>query len=138
LGVGVGNYNANFTYYARELGLSHEAGAAHNLYLEIAAERGILGLLAFLAIIYSTFRVLNSTKRMALNKNFKEFAAICDALSTGLTGYLVAATFLHDAHIRYFWVLLGIAWSVPQVLNSLAGRSYKTESLRSLRAIYND
>ncbi len=138
LGVGVGNYNANFTYYARELGLSHEAGAAHNLYLEIAAERGILGLLAFSAIIYSTFRVLSNTKRMALNKNFKEFAAICDALSTGLTGYLVAATFLHDAHIRYFWILLGIAWSVPQVLNSLSGHSYKQESLRSLRAIYND
>lgn len=138
LGVGVGNYNANFNYYARELGLSHEAGAAHNLYLEIAAERGIFGLLSFGAIVYSTFKVLNSTKRGALRKNFKELASICDALNTGLVGYLVAATFLHDAHIRYFWLLLGVAWSVPQVLNSLSGTVLKRETLYNLRTIYNE
>jgi O-antigen ligase len=117
------------------LGLSRSAVSAHNLYIEIAAERGILGLLSFAAILYATFRVLHSTKRAALHKNHKELASICDAFSAGLTGYLIAATFLHDAHIRYFWLLLGIAWSVPQVFHSLSGDASKQVSLRNLRII---
>jgi len=138
LGVGVGNYNANFNYYARRLGLSSEAGSAHNLYLEIAAERGILGLLSFAAIIYYTFRVLQRTKESFLRKKFQEMANICDALTSSLVGYLIASTFLHDAYIRYLWLLLGIAWSVPQVFKSLAGESLAEDTLDSLKMAYNE
>jgi len=136
-GVGAGNFNANFDHYARELGVSHEAGAAHNLYLEIAAERGILGLLSFIAIIYFTLRVLKRTKASFLSKNFKEMANICDALTASMVGYLVAAAFLHDAHIRYLWLLLGIAWSVPQVFTSLASEQMAEQQLNSLRMVSN-
>jgi putative inorganic carbon (HCO3(-)) transporter len=137
-GVGAGNFNANFDHYARLLGLSREAGSAHNLYLEIASERGILGLLSFTAIIYSTFRVLQRTKKSFIMKDSRELANICDALTVGLVGYLVAATFLHDAYIRYLWLLLGIAWSVPQVLKSLAGEQTAEDGLNSLRVVYNE
>jgi putative inorganic carbon (HCO3(-)) transporter len=138
LGVGVGNFNANFDRYARQLGLSHEAGSAHNLYLEIAAERGLVGLLSFIAILYFTFRVLQRTKVSFLRKNFQEMANICDALTASLAGYLVGAAFLHDAHIRYLWLLLGIAWSVPQVLSSLVGEPLAEDRLNSLKIAYNE
>jgi putative inorganic carbon (HCO3(-)) transporter len=136
-GVGAGNFNANFDYYARQLGLSHEAGSAHNLYLEIAAERGILGLFSFIAIIYSTFRVLQRTKAEFKLKNLKEMANICDALTVSLIGYLIAATFLHDAYIRYFWLLLGIAWSVPQVFKSVVSEQEDEGRLNHLEAVSN-
>lgn len=131
LGVGVGNFNTNFDYYARQLGLSHEAQSAHNLYLEIAAERGIFGLLSFLAIIYSTFRVLQRTNASFLKKNLTEMANIYHAVTASLAGYLVAATFLHDSHIRYLWLLLGIAWSAPQVFKSLAGGQLAEDRLNN-------
>jgi O-antigen ligase len=136
LGVGVGNYNSNFGFYARRLGLTHEAGSAHNLYLEIAAERGILGLLSFIAIIYSTFSVLQRTKASFLEKKFIEMANICEALTASLAGYLVASIFLHDAYVRYLWLLLGIAWSVPQVYKSLAGEKLAEDRANNMKMIY--
>lgn len=115
-GVGVGNFNVKFDYYARQHGLGHETTGAHNLYLETAAERGLLGFLSFAAIIYSTFKVLQKTRIMSLNGNLGELARICDSVSIGLIGYLVTSIFLHGAYIRYLWILLGIAWSVPQAI----------------------
>ncbi|MFI5272098.1 MAG: O-antigen ligase family protein [Ktedonobacterales bacterium] len=50
LGVGAGNFNAAYPHYVVNLALWPEAlGHAHNYYINVAAETGILGLLAFLA-----------------------------------------------------------------------------------------
>jgi putative inorganic carbon (HCO3(-)) transporter len=134
-GVGVGNYNSNLVAYARQLGLVHNVTSAHNLYLEVAAERGIFGFLSFMAIIYATFRVLQRTKESCLKRNFLEMVGICEALTAGLVGYLVTAAFLHDAYIRYLWLLLGIAWSMPQVLRSLSGGQSPESRVNSLKKV---
>lgn len=50
LGVGAGNYNAAYPRYAFNPSVWPEAlGHAHNYYINVAAETGLLGLLAFLA-----------------------------------------------------------------------------------------
>jgi O-antigen ligase len=49
LGVGAGNYNAAYPRYAFNPSIWPEAlGHAHNYYINVAAETGLLGLLAFL------------------------------------------------------------------------------------------
>ncbi len=115
-GVGVGNFNTRYLEYARQLGLGQnvETQSAHNLFLQVAAERGILGFLSFAAIIYFTFRALALAKGLFAKQNMNEFANLSAAMSVGLIGYLVAAIFLHDAYIRYLWLLVGIAWGVLQ------------------------
>jgi putative inorganic carbon (hco3(-)) transporter len=55
LGVGIGNYNAAYNDYRLDqwpMGLGH----AHNHYLTIAAEAGLLGLLAYLLFWFIAFR----------------------------------------------------------------------------------
>jgi len=113
-GVGVGNFNVRYDYYARQYGLGHETTGAHNLYLEVASERGLLGFFSFFAIIYSTFMVLQRTKLKAEKENLDELVGMCDSLTLSLAGYLVASIFLHGAYVRYLWLLLGIAWGTPQ------------------------
>lgn len=52
LGVGAGNYNAAYPRYTPSLACWPEGlGQAHNYYINVAAETGILGLLAFLALV---------------------------------------------------------------------------------------
>jgi O-antigen ligase len=54
LGVGSGNYNAAYPRYATNLVAWPEAlGHAHNYYINVAAETGILGCLAFAAVTAS-------------------------------------------------------------------------------------
>lgn len=115
-GVGVGNFNTLYDYYARQLGLGQnvETESAHNLYLQIAAERGIVGFISFGVIIYFAFVMLARARTRFSNQNMGDFANLCTAMSIGLTGYLVAALFLHDSYIRYLWLLVGIACSFPQ------------------------
>jgi putative inorganic carbon (HCO3(-)) transporter len=62
-GVGVGNYRYVVGGYgAPDVELKH---LAHNMYLEVAAEQGVFGLLVFLAILYFALRGLNRIARAA-------------------------------------------------------------------------
>jgi O-antigen ligase len=54
LGVGAGNYDAAYARYTTHLATWPEAlGHAHNYYINVAAETGIIGLLAFAAVTVS-------------------------------------------------------------------------------------
>lgn len=118
LGVGLNNYPAHYLDYSGSVGLDPrlEARSAHNLYLQVATETGLLGLLAFGAILWLAFRGLLRApaefRRLALD----DTAEIARAFTIGLVGYFVAATFLHAAYPRYMWLLLGIAFAIPNIV----------------------
>jgi putative inorganic carbon (HCO3(-)) transporter len=128
-GVGVGNFNIRYLEYARQLGLGQnvETQSAHNLFLQVAAERGILGFVSFAAIVYFTFVALSRAKNQFSKQNLSDFANLSAAMSAALIGYLVAALFLHDSYIRYLWLLVGIAWSFPQAAKNLTEEDEQPE-----------
>ena len=72
-GVGIGNFNIRYLEYARQLGLGQnvETESAHNLFLQVAAERGIFGFLSFAAIIYFSFAALGRAKSLFLKSKFR-------------------------------------------------------------------
>jgi putative inorganic carbon (HCO3(-)) transporter len=117
-GVGLNNYPVYYLEYAKPIGLDPrlEARSAHNLYLEVAAETGLAGLLIFGAILAFTFRGLLRAPSRFRQMGLDDPADITRALTIGLVGYLVAATFLHAAYPRYMWLLLGIALAIPNVV----------------------
>jgi putative inorganic carbon (HCO3(-)) transporter len=116
-GVGLKSYNYLFPTYSKNLGLALVAGEreAHNLYLEVTAETGLVGLTAFLTIIYVSYRTILTARREMLRHHQYEFAAMLVGFMAGLTGYLVAATFIHGAYPRYFYFLIGVALSLRQI-----------------------
>jgi len=116
-GVGLANYNANYQDYSQNLGLDArlEARSAHSLYLEIAAETGIVGLLVFGAILWVLFRGLARASTLFKRGGMPDYANMTFALAVALIGYLVGSVFLHLAYARYFWLFIGLGLAVPNV-----------------------
>jgi O-antigen ligase len=119
-GVGVNNYPTHYLDYSSSVGLDPrlEARPAHSLYLQVAAETGILGILLFGSILWLTFRGLLRAPAAFRQLGLDDSAEITHALTIGLMGYLVAATFLHAAYPRYMWLLLGIALAIPNIIRN--------------------
>jgi O-antigen ligase len=117
LGVGLDNYPVLYQDYSRQLGMDprREIRAPHNLYLEIASQTGLLGLLTFAYLLWVMFRGLRQARHTFDDLGQKDYAGIAAALMIGMIGYLWAAIFLHGAYPRYFWLLFGIALAIPQV-----------------------
>lgn len=116
-GVGLSNFSLLFNEYSRESGLALVATerAAHNLYLEVLAETGIVGIAVFLFILSSSFKSLILAWRTFQKTNHKDYAGLTAGFAMGLLGYLIAAFFIHNAYPRYFYLLIGLALSCEMV-----------------------
>jgi O-antigen ligase len=115
-GVGLGNYNAYYEEYSRKLGIDprREGRSAHNLYLEIAAERGIFGFFLFIAIVTLTLAQAFKAEKAFKELGNKSMADLSALLGISILTYLITAIFLHDAFPRFFWLIVGLAWAAPQ------------------------
>lgn len=115
LGVGAGNYTARFSEYAERFGSAapdyHDPAAPrypHNLYLEVAAETGVPGIIAFGAVLIAAFGSLGRV-RGAPPSGVHDLRGLARAFQIALAGYLVSSLFLHGDFERYLWLLLGMA-----------------------------
>jgi O-antigen ligase len=117
VGVGLDNYKHYYQDYAQPLGWDNrrEERSAHNLYLETAAETGLIGLVTFSAIIGAAFWRAYRARKSFMRAGQYDEAALVWALVVSLIGYLIASLFLHGAYPRYFWLWVGIMLALPQV-----------------------
>lgn len=117
LGVGFNNYPVHYQEYSRRLGLDPrlEQRSAHNLYVEVAAETGILGLVTFGVILFITLNGIYRSWQLFRSNGMRKNADMVAAFGIGFIGYLSAAMFVHDAYPRYFWLLLGIGLAIQNV-----------------------
>ena len=120
LGVGLNNYPVHYRRYAQRIGLDlrHEDRSAHNLYLQIAAETGLLGLTTFGLLLWIMFRGLRQTFRLLSQRGMTHDAEMVMSFLIAIAGYLIAAIFLHSAYPRYFWLLFGIALAIAHIGNA--------------------
>lgn len=111
LGVGYLNYENHYADYNALLGLDDRAGAreAHDLYLEVLAETGIIGFLAFAAVLIGLFAAMQRAKRQFRLMQRDDLAGWLSAVEYGLVSYLSTSIFLHGAYIRYLWLLVAVA-----------------------------
>jgi O-antigen ligase len=116
LGVGAGNYTLHFDDYAQEVGsVSREYEGLgelhypHNLYLEIAAETGLVGLSTFAVVVLACFSALRKARVAAQVAGDSGSVALTRGFDIALVGFLVSSLFLHGHHPRYLWMLFGFA-----------------------------
>jgi O-antigen ligase len=127
-GAGTGSFTYNYGRYANVAGSSshyYEAGptrAPHSLYLEIAAENGITGLVAFAAAMAAAFIGLRRARIRLVALGQTDRAGIATALTIALAGYLLSSVFLHGAFQRYLWLLLGLSAAVMRLASRESSR----------------
>lgn len=76
---------------------------AHNSYILVAAEEGIIGFFIWMALIYVCYKGLNNL----INKNIR-LKAYVFGLEAGLTGFLSASYFLSRSYMSLLYVLLAL------------------------------
>lgn len=113
LGVGPGQFSKFYVLeYSTDPDIKFRqlttARRAHNLYLEIAAETGAVGLTVFLAIFAVLLRRLKEARRRVLTSH-PELADLLAAFWLAIAAYLCTAMFLHLSYQRYLWLLLALA-----------------------------
>ena len=116
LGLGPGQFPANYTRYARRAAVDdlHATDRrAHNLVLAMLAEVGIIGTALFAGILVATAIPLMRIRRHARDP---ADAIIATGLLLGILAFLFAGAFLDLAYARYFWLLLGLAGAAGSVL----------------------
>ena len=121
VGVGAANYTTRYDDYvgstssaARQYADPADMHYPHNLYLEAAAETGLIGVTLFLVIATACWITLRRAER-SLELRDGELAVIANGFAIALAGYLASALFLHLAFPRYLFLLFAFAASLPRI-----------------------
>lgn len=128
-GVGVGNFpNASVSYVITpgavdSKTLISQPSVAHNMYLEIWAESGIIGLLLFLGVLGSClgFAVI-ATKRFAAAGD-PAMSAVAAGIALALVALFTAYTFLSEQTGNKLWVLLALCPALLSIANESLRKS---------------
>lgn len=121
-GVGSGHYAWYFPRVSNEVGFSWvdyvPPGSdryPHGLYVEIASETGLVGLLTFFGTIAAAFLTLYHTRRTLLLHGDREHAMLATVVAVAIASYLVASVFLHETHLRYIALYFGFAIAIKRL-----------------------
>jgi Lipid A core - O-antigen ligase and related enzymes len=122
LGVGTGNYPTNYQRYAQLIGIEFRAEARdpHSLYVQLLAETGILGTFTFLGMVFFLFDALNKACRAIEDSpRLADWLPWISAYRFAILSYLLTSIFLHNAYIRYLWILIAMALTGIQITYNL-------------------
>jgi putative inorganic carbon (HCO3(-)) transporter len=135
VGVGPGAFSHHYRHYANQAGssatqydLSNAQQVPHSLYLELAAETGMMGLVSFGAVLAAAFLMLRNARRNLIASGLRSEARIAAMLSIAITGYLLTSVFLHGAFQRYLWLLLGLSAAVTRLASRESAASGPPEA----------
>ena len=112
-GIGVGNYAGSAINYVLEPGLLTRTDqiidtpkVAHNIYLHVLAELGVIGLLIFLAILGFCLRCAHQAARRFKAIGDQQMEVISRALLIAMIGVLVSDFFASEQFSKVLWLLL--------------------------------
>ncbi len=113
LGVGAGNFPIVSVHYVLRPGtitrsdlIVDERKVAHNVYLEIPAELGLIGLALFLSIIGFALRCGVRASRVFADLGDKDMDILARSIVLGAAGMLTANIFISQQFNKPLWLLL--------------------------------
>jgi putative inorganic carbon (HCO3(-)) transporter len=110
IGVGPGQTNMFTTKYGSEGGLSRLEGTrqAHNMYLGVLSDTGLLGFFCFMSIFLVTITSLLKIRRKysAINP---ELTGLAIGLTLSIVAFMSSAVFLSSAYERFYWLIMALA-----------------------------
>lgn len=118
LGVGIGNFNVRYAEFNVSPTFIVSRGHAHNYYIQVAAESGLVGLTAYLLLLTSIVVTLLIAFRSAAGRDPGTRALLVAAAGT------VTAVTVHDIfevlHVLSMGIQLSVMWALIVVAVRLA------------------
>ena len=109
LGVGPGRYGVEASNYVLNDPINIEKPVVHNSYLEVLAEGGVPTLIAFIALIFGSWRLLARARVRFRERDDQDGLRIVAATQASLVVAIVSANFLSVQITIPLWLLAGIA-----------------------------
>ncbi len=115
-GVGGDNFRTSSIHYLLEPGtvprsdfIVEHPHVAHNMYLEVLADLGIVGLTLFLAIIAFALKAALDAARTFQGSGDERMELLARALIVAVAALLAADFFLSEQYSKQLWLLLALA-----------------------------
>ncbi len=109
LGVGPGRFGVEASNYVLNDPINIERPVVHNSYLEVLAEGGVPTLIAFIALIFGSWRLLARARVRFRERDDRDGLRIVAATQASLVVAIVSANFLSVQITIPLWLLAGIA-----------------------------
>lgn len=138
-GVGTGQFQLSSVHYLLRPGLFDTGEyilstpkVAHNTYLNIAAELGIVGGVLFVTLLLISYGSTMLAVKRAREAGDERMEILLRGLVVGIGGFLVTLVFLSENYAKLLWILIALG---PALLAVMSARSTAVSSaLSPLRA----
>jgi O-antigen ligase len=121
-GVGVGSFKSLAPAYQESEERKVKA-IAHNTYIQLAAEQGVVGLLLFLGVLAAGFTSLQKTAAQALRLRSSLLYHSASGIQGGLVGYAVGAFFVSAEYQRLLWFMIFVSICLSELTRQLVKRA---------------
>jgi O-antigen ligase len=128
-GVGVGNYQTASIHYLLKPGaiqrdefIVDTPKVAHNTYLQVLAELGIVGAAMFLAILGFSLLCILKAARIFERLGDETMELMSRALLVALCGVLAADFFISEEFSKQLWLLLGLGPALLGIAKAATGQ----------------
>ena len=110
IGVGPGQTHMYTAKYGSEGGLSRLEGTrqAHNMYLGVLSDTGLLGFCTFMSIFFVSLVGLMRIRRL-YSETRPELAGLAIGLTLSIVAFMSSAVFLSSAYERFYWLILALS-----------------------------
>lgn len=117
-GVGVNCFPMAIGYEREAEGKIPKWQAAHNSYIQIATETGVIGFIIFIAIIIACLKNFSHYSRMETSSpEAREFKTIAGLLQMGFIGSLISAFFLTQGYSILFTLFFVFSAVLRKLVN---------------------
>lgn len=109
-GIGPGNFEHQALEYGRQVPETYrvEPIGAHNMYIEVAAELGVPGLLVVLALLAVCWRDARRLRREARASGDVRAALLWECVGIALLVFAFSALFVHAQYRKEWWLLAAL------------------------------
>lgn len=137
IGLGPNTFMANYLRYAT--GPNQGPAYAHNCFIQIAAETGIVSLIFFLLFLGSLFFACGQAIKKSSNLRRAGLKPILSGLAVALFAFLIQSAFDTNLYAlrqaALFWTLAGVTFGASQMVGWRASSQNNKENRKILRVI---